>query len=213
MGGQITLGINLLIIAATIGVSLKGFQDKSFFDRYKFNPYTVSKHRDFIRILSHAVLHKDGWHLAMNMYVLYLFGSTVEQFLHHQHGVVWGSVIYIVMYVAAAAAATIPSFVKHSNNIYYSAIGASGAVSAMVFASIIIDPLRGMGILFIPWHIPGFIFGFLYLLLESVMNKRGRTNIAHDAHIAGAAVGVVFIILTNFQLLPRFLAQVASYFG
>jgi membrane associated rhomboid family serine protease len=85
----------------------------------------------------------------------------------------------------------------------------------MVFAAIIIDPLRGMGILFLPRQlaIPGFIFGFLYLLLESVMNKRGRTNIAHDAHIAGAAVGVVFIIITNFQLLPRFLAQVASYFG
>lgn len=206
-------GANIVIIIGTVIFSIIGFQRKDIFDRYKFNPYVILKHKDWVRIISHAFLHSGPLHLGLNMFVLYMFGGIVEGYFRLRYGDGLGILLYVLLYLTAGIASTVPSFRKHGNNAYYNAIGASGAVSAIVFANILLLPTAEMGLLIIPGiYLPGFIFGFLYLLGESVMSKRGTSNIGHDAHIGGAVYGMLFMVIIDWHHLTGFLSQISQYF-
>jgi membrane associated rhomboid family serine protease len=120
------------------------------------------------------------------------------------------------MYLSSLFACLLPTYNKNKNNANYRSLGASGAVSAVVFAFIFLEPLRGIGIVFIPFMIPGFIFGFLYLVISTIMDKRGGGNINHSAHIWGALYGIVFLAVTGsflarYNLFESFARQVSSY--
>ena len=142
------------------------------------------------------------------MYALYLFGAGqrkdgVEYIFKMAFGDK-GGILYLVMYIAALAVCLLPTYLKNKDNYHYRSLGASGAVSAVVFAYMLFDPMRGMGLLFLPIFIPGFLFGILYLVISSWLEKRGGGNINHSAHIWGALFGIVFVIAASklFSELP-----------
>jgi membrane associated rhomboid family serine protease len=142
------------------------------------------------------------------MYVLYNFGGLIEDTLVYVYGTTTGIIYYIGMYVGGLIFATLPSLRKHSDNPMYRSLGASGAVSTVLFAFVMYYPLEKLSLLFIPIGIPAFIFGALYLAFETYSNKKGRSNIAHDAHIAGAIFGVVYVVAIDFNNLTNFIAQI-----
>ena len=142
------------------------------------------------------------------MYVLYTFGLNVESQFNQMSNV--GYLYYLILYLGAMIFATLPSIIKHHNNPSYRSLGASGAVSAIVFVFIILAPTAQMGLIILPGlNIPAFIFGLLYLLAENYMSKKGNSNIAHDAHIAGAIFGLLFIAFFDYELYFNFIESIA----
>jgi len=155
-------------------------------------------------------------HLAFNMFSFYIFGRLVENAFIEIFGTK-GSILYAVMYVAALGACLVPTYMQHKENYAYRSLGASGAVSAVVFAGIFLYPTQGIGIMFIPVAVPGFIFGPLYLIITAYLSKRGGSYINHSAHFWGALFGIAFLIVTAFMLsdfnpISFFVKQVSSYF-
>ena len=219
---MISFSITTIIVAITVIVSFLAFNDKDLSYNLTLSPYSVKHHKRWWQIFTHGFIHADYMHLGLNMYVLYSFGGFVEDVLvdgyPSSEGIIGGFgnigyLYYITLYVGGLLFATLPSLKKHGDNPGYLAVGASGAVSAVVFSSIILYPTGGMGILFIPISIPSFIFGILYLFAEHYMGKKGGTRIAHDAHIGGAFFGIIFTVLLDFQFLTNFIDMINDWFS
>ncbi|GLR15554.1 rhomboid family intramembrane serine protease [Portibacter lacus] len=208
----IQFNLTLAILVLTGLISFRGFSNRAFFDKFKHLPVAEAGNKEYYRLLTSGFLHGDWMHLIFNGYVLLMFGAIVEDYFVRQFGVVPGRVMYLLMYITCIVAANIPSFLKHKNNPAYSAIGASGAVSGVIFISILISPMSGIGIIFIPIYIPAFIFGVLYLVYSSWAAKKQDTRIGHDAHFYGALYGMIFIILFNPSIIARFFNQIANGF-
>jgi len=148
------------------------------------------------------------------MYALYLFGDGrggVEQqfaFVFGQKGK-W---LYLLMYIVALAVCLIPTYSRNRDNYHYRSLGASGAVSAVIFSSILFKPLVGMGLFFIPIFVAGFLFGILYLVISQWLEKRGQDNVNHSAHIFGALFGVAFTIIacriTDYPVVANFVEAI-----
>jgi len=208
------LSITLIIIIITVAVSLSANGKPELYSKLLFNPYQVFHRKEWYRIFTHGLIHDNNniFHLGFNMYVLYSFGNAVESILiHHLNGL--GIIFYLLIYIGGMAVATIPSLIKHKDNYNYNSVGASGAVSAVLFSMIAFAPFSGgIGIMFIPFSIPPLVFGMLYLLYEKYMQKRGGTNIAHDAHIWGAIFGFLFTLLFVPDAFLNFLSEVLSIF-
>ena len=149
-------------------------------------------------------------HLFFNMYVLYNFGTITEQYYIGLFGTK-GILLYGCLYVGGIMFAALPAYKKHSENSYYNAVGASGAVSAVLFASILFMPTAGLRIMFISISIPAFLFGFLYLAFEAYMDKKSNDNIAHDAHIWGAIFGVALTVLLKPAIVLYFIESINEY--
>ena len=209
------MSITLIIIIITVITSISAFANNKVYEDLIFYPPAVTHSRQWYRFFSCGLIHADYMHLALNMYALYLFGSGVENAFTSIFEAK-GKILYLLMYISALFVCLLPTYAKHKEDSSYRSLGASGAVSAVIFASILIEPLKGMGILFIPFFIPGFIFGFLYLGISSYMDKRGKGNINHSAHIWGALYGIAFLIVaaaafSNYPVLARFVEQVKGY--
>ena len=212
------LSITLIIIIVTALVSLSGFGNQKVVDDLIFYPPAVKKGQ-WYRFFSCGLIHADLGHLLFNMYALYIFGAG-----QHKTGVEYsfidifgpkGKWIYLIMYIAALAVCLIPTYSKHKDNYYYRSLGASGAVSAVVFVQILLDPLTGLGLFFIPVYISGFLFGIIYLIVSHWMDRKGAGNINHSAHIFGALFGVAFTIVacqafSDFPVLTYFINQIKS---
>lgn len=182
-----------------------------------FYPPAITNRRQWYRFITCGVIHADIMHLAFNMYSFYLFGGMVEGAFTELFGQ-GGKFIFLLMYVLALVLSLMPTYFAHQNDYHYRSLGASGAVSAVIFAGIFLYPTLGMGIFPIPFHIPGFIFGPLYLILSAYLAKRGQGNINHSAHIWGALFGIVFVaitttFLTKFNAFSNFYYSVMNYFG
>ena len=207
--------VTLIIIIATVIVSLTANGKPELYSKLLFNPYQVFYRKEWYRIFSHAFIHDRNniFHLFFNMYVLYSFGSAVETILINHLGSL-GIAFYLTIYVGGIIAATIPSLIKHKDNYGYNSVGASGAVSAVLFSMIAFAPFSGgIGIMFIPISIPPLVFGVLYIIYEMYMQKRGGTNIAHDAHIWGAIFGFIFTLLFIPSAFSNFIAELLSLFN
>ena len=151
------------------------------------------------------------------MYALYIFGVSVEKAFRGIFGHN-GSLIYLLMYVSALIVCLLPTYRKHKNNYYYRSLGASGAVSAVVFCFILLDPLQKLGLIFIPIYIPGFIFGTLYIIASSIMERKSSDHINHSAHIWGALYGIAFLavtsnLLSDYPVMQNFVQQVRGWLG
>ncbi|MEI9956514.1 MAG: rhomboid family intramembrane serine protease [Ferruginibacter sp.] len=159
-----------------------------------FYPPAVSERKEWYRFFSSGIIHADIPHLLFNMYALYLFGTAVEnKFIEIFEEK--GKLLYIAMYVLALGASLLPTYSKNKDNYQYRSLGASGAVSAVVFAFMLFDPIRGVSLMFIPIYIAGFLFGILYLVISYYLDKRGGGRINHSAHIWGALFGIAFVIV------------------
>lgn len=188
-----------IIIALAAIVSIKGFQDPVFVAKYLFVPYRVKHNNENYRIITHAFLHGDPGHLIFNGITMYFFGSFMERYFRSFYGVFVGEMFFWGFIILAIVASSIISFSRHKDNPNYRSLGLSGATSAILFAAIVLFPTMEIGFMFIPIPIKAYIFGPIYLAFEIYSDRNRKTNIAHDAHIAGAVFGILFILITNIE--------------
>jgi len=183
-----------------------------------FYPPAITQRKQFYRFISSGFIHADIAHLAFNMISLYLFGRFVEEKFADIFGDTMGKTLYLVMYFGALIVSLLPTYYKHKYNNQYRSLGASGAVSAVVFAGLLIAPYVEVGFFFIPPFIPGFVFGPLYLLISAYLERKGQDNINHSAHIWGALFGIIFLLATSYLLtsydpIKGFVEGVRYYFN
>jgi len=193
--------ITIVLIGLTCITSFLGFNNAEFFERGKFNVGAILKGRQWDRLILSAFLHGDYMHLIFNMLTLYFFSDVIILSL--------GVAKYLIIYFAAVLVGNLLSLWMYRRNYYYSAIGASGGVSGILFAAIAIFPEMGLYIFFIPIAIPGWIFGILYLAYSVYGMKQQLGNIGHAAHLGGSATGLALAII----FAPIILQYNALYIG
>lgn len=182
----------IAIIAANIIASIKGFNDTQFFDRYKFSIGAIkSGQKD--RMLTSAFLHVDISHLLFNMLTLYFFASVVIQW--------FGPGKFLIIYVISLLAGSLLALTFHKDEPFYSAVGASGAVTGILYAAILLQPTMQLGIMFIPIPVPAYVVGIGYLLYSIYGMKKRLGNIGHTAHFGGAIGGYATTLLFLPELL------------
>jgi len=182
--GNLSL-VTIVIIVANALISFKGFGDYGFFERYKFNVGGIRRGEQ-IRLFSAGFLHVDMTHLLFNMITLYFFAPIVLGYL--------GSVYFIIIYVLSLILGNLLSFYFHQNEYHYSAVGASGAVTGILYSAILLEPDMKLYIFFVPVGIPAYLFGIGYLMYSIYGMKKQLGNIGHDAHFGGA-IGGYFVTL------------------
>lgn len=178
--------VTIIIIAANVIISYKGFEDYGFFDKYKFNVGAVKRGEQF-RLFSSGFLHVNTQHLLFNMITLYFFANNVIAYV--------GSVKFIIIYVISLVAGGLLSLYFHKEEYHYSAVGASGAVTGILYAAILLNPDMSLYFFFVPVPIPGYVFGIGYLLYSIYGMKKRIGNIGHDAHFGGAIGGYVTTLI------------------
>lgn len=197
--------ITYFIIGVTVLVSYIAFSNKQLMDNLQFNAAKIIHRKQYYRLLSHALLHAGWTHLFVNMLVLFFFGVAVEQYFGYFFGRMAGA-YFLVLYVGGTLFSNLIALFRHKNNYYYNAIGASGAVAAVLFTFIFLNPWEKVyffGII----PIPGIIFAGLYLLYSYQMSRKELDNVAHDAHFMGALFGFIFPVILRPQLFDRFIDQ------
>jgi membrane associated rhomboid family serine protease len=204
------MSITIIIIVFTIIVSVAAFNNHRLIDDLAFNPYMAQKNKQWYRFLSSALVHSDYTHLVFNMLGLYFFGSTVEQYFHvYFQG--YGSLYFLGLYIVGNVVSDIATYFRHRNNKYYSTIGASGAISAVIFSAILFNPWAGMGFLFLPINIPAWLFGIIILAIDYGIRRNQGLNINSDAHISGAFFGLVYTILLNYHIAIEFWQKLVNH--
>jgi membrane associated rhomboid family serine protease len=203
------MDISIIIIIVIGLISVAGFSQPELIYRYQFNAWQIKNRKEYVRWISNGFFHADWMHLLLNMFVLWSFGGSVTSYFQY-YLPVNSNLLFILFFFSAIVVSSIYSYIKHQNNYNYNAIGASGAVSAVVFASILFEPYHIILLYFIP--IPGIVLGVGYLIYSRIMAKRNVDNIGHDAHFWGAVYGFVFPILINPSLLTRFFQKLLFIF-
>lgn len=207
--------ITLIITIITVAISILAMYNEPLMDKMIFNPYTVQRKNEWYRFISSGFIHADFIHLAFNMFSFYMFSDYVEQFFSMIFGA-QGLILYIILYISSLAVCLIPTYLKHKHQYHYNSLGASGAVSAIVFVGIFLQPTIQIGFFIIPPIIPGFIFGPIYLAITAYLSKNGQSGINHSAHLWGSIYGIVFLIITakfigNYDSVGLFIEQVRAY--
>ncbi len=187
--------VTFIIIGLTVAVSLIAFNNNEIKNKALFYPYYMKEPKEYYRFISHGLIHADYMHLFFNMYTLYSFGQLAETYI-------FSRTEYVIFYITAIIASSIFDFLKNRNNRNYAALGASGAVSAVIFAVIILSPWTGK-----IFFMPPVIFAVAYLAYCAYMDKRGGDNIGHSAHLWGGLYGVAFIAIVKPELFKEFLEK------
>jgi membrane associated rhomboid family serine protease len=200
-----SLSVLLVVIVITVLVSLRAFNNSELTNKLLYSPYACKHEGAYFRMIGHLFIHADFMHLSFNMMSLYFLGTILEQELMYSYGEVRGEAHFLVIYILGGLFATLIPYIRHQDNPSYRALGASGAVSAVIFAAIIWNPQMELMILFLPIPIPAYIFGPLYIAFEYWADRRGGTGIAHDAHIGGAIFGVLYVLIINIDKGKEFL--------
>ena len=200
------MSITLIIIIVTVAVSLIAMSNRVLFANLLFYPWEIKRENQWYRFITHGFIHADFMHLFVNMWVLYIFGEVVEKSLKLIYGSE-GTLYFMLLYFGGLIFSSMYSYGRHLNNPQYSALGASGAVSGITFAYILMYPMSGLMIFPIPIQLPAFVFGILYLIYSWYMSRRGKDNVGHDAHFFGALFGVVFMIILDYRFVTLFLGN------
>jgi membrane associated rhomboid family serine protease len=187
--------VTAVLLVANIVLSIYVWNEKTIFQKWMMHPYSFQRKKTYYTLLTSAFIHADTIHLAMNMFALLSFGQFVELEL--------GKGLFAVLYGVSILTSSVPSLIKHRNNPSYYTLGASGAISAVVFAFILLHPFAKLGLFLLPINIPAILFGVLYILFSIYAQRRSMDNLNHDAHIAGALTGVCFILLLKPQALNQ----------
>ena len=192
------LSLTLILVIVTGFISYQAFENRTMKSKLLMHPVSVKNFGEYYRFLTSGFVHADWTHLIINMYVLYTFGEVIENFFNQIYGGMVGRILFLVLYLGAIIISSVPSYLKHQDNSYYGALGASGGTSAVVFAFIFFNPWGWF--LFPP--LPGVLMAIGYLWYSSYMSKKGGDNIGHDAHLWGAVYGAVFMIVSSALLRP-----------
>ena len=203
------MSISIIIIIITVVTSIYGWNNPDRLRSWMMNPYMVNRRNQYYRFVSSGFVHSNYIHLAFNMITLYFFGRVIEQVFAYSFGSM-GTIYFLILYFTGMIVADIPTFLKYRSNSNYNSLGASGAVSAVVFASILFYPTAKL-CLFFAICMPGFIFGILFLLYSYYQGRRMSDNINHDAHFYGALFGIVFSIILEPTVITSFFNQIANF--
>lgn len=213
--------ISIAILIFTTIFSLYAMNNPALKYKYLFHPYSIFHHKQHYRFLSHAFLHGDYIHLALNMYALFMFGPLIEEqifpILLGNNGELnykMGSLFYVLFYTSAIYASSVFEFFKNKNNRDYYSLGASGAINALLFSFILFAPSVQLGFFFIP--MPAWVFGMAYLGITFYLSKRKQEGyatdrIGHDAHFWGAIYGIVFTGALKPSLFFEFFDKIISH--
>jgi membrane associated rhomboid family serine protease len=206
--------ITTIIVIITTLVSIGGFSNRKIIEDLIFYPPAVTKQNQWYRFFTCGLIHADWGHLFFNMLSLYLFGQYVEDAFGDLFDV-YGKWVYLALYISALLISLLPTFAKNKNNYQYRSLGASGAVSAVIFAGLMLTPTLGIYIFFIPIPIPGFIFAPLYLIISALLDKKGAGNINHSAHIWGSIYGLAFVIIAcqfiDYPVIKNMFQEIKLY--
>ncbi|MCG8410734.1 MAG: rhomboid family intramembrane serine protease [Bacteroidales bacterium] len=205
--------MTILLIVITSAISILAFNNREIFEKLQLNPYTVFHKKEWHRLITHGMLHADWIHLFINMFVLYSFGQSVENIFEQlaSEGIIKSAIFsFVLLYFSSMVFATLTSIIKHKNDYWYNSVGASGAVSAIVFTHIFFFPLQSIE-LYAIIPIPGILLGVGYLIYSHYMSKRAKDNINHEAHLIGAVFGFLFPILLEPKLIKIFISQLFSF--
>lgn len=195
-----TFSLTIVIVAITVLVSWRAFNDRALLERLILWPPAVERRKQYDRLLTHGFIHADWMHLAFNMITLWSFGTAVERVFSE-----WITPVgYVLFYLSAIVVAILPTYLRHRRDANYRSLGASGGVSAVLFAFILFDPWSKLVIFPIPVPIPAFLFALLYVGYSIWMDRRGGDNVNHSAHLWGAAYGVLFTLLMEPRVFGHF---------
>lgn len=197
--------ITLILIAVTALVSWMAFNNRKLADRLILWPPAIDKHKQYDRLVTYGFIHADFGHLLFNMVTLYFFGRSIEVIMLGITGQWW---VYPLFYLAALVVSILPTYLKNQKNPNYLSLGASGAVSAVLFAYILIAPWKLILVMFIP--APAILYAAFYVGYSIWMDKKGGDNVNHSAHLAGAAFGVMFMLIMEPELLQHFLQSLMN---
>jgi membrane associated rhomboid family serine protease len=210
MDSEKLLTVTNIIIGFTVVVSFYAFNNQEAVRKLIMNPYAVKTKKEYFRFISSGFIHGDHIHLLFNMISMYFFGSIMERIFHEIFGGL-GTLYFLALYFLGIIVSDIPTYFKNQNNPAYNALGASGGVSAVIFAFILFLPLEKIYFYFaIP--VPGALFGVIYLVYSWYQGKKGGDNINHDAHLYGALFGIIFCLILYPPSLGNFIRQVSSVF-
>lgn len=197
---MINLSVTTIIIIINCVVSYLALNNPQVMNRLILTPYWVERKNEYYRFVTSGFIHANFMHLAFNMISLYFFGYLVESKL--------GGTLFTLLYLLALVISDIPTYLKYKNNSHYASLGASGAVSAIIFASILFYPVNLIFVYFIP--VPAFLFAILYLAYSYYMDKRSGDTVNHSAHFYGAVVGLVFVGALDYRLIPAMFTTIAD---
>ena len=193
------MSLTLIIIAITCVVSFSAFNDRSVMDKLILWPPAVAGNGQYHRLITYGLVHADFQHLLFNMITLFFFGRVIEQF----YGVFTGALGFVFFYVSALLVSILPTYLKHKNDRNYRSLGASGAVSAVLFAFILLKPWAVIYLYVIP--VPAILYAVAYVAYSIYSERQGGDNINHSAHLWGAAYGVAFTLAIEPRVFGGFL--------
>ncbi len=201
--------ITYILLGITVLVSFYAWNNPTAMASFIMNPYRVHKRKEYYRLITSGFIHHDHLHLLLNAISLYYFGLGVERVFRQTFGQT-GNFYYVLLYVLALIISDLPTLFKNKDKPYYNSLGASGAVSAIVFAYIVFRPLAEI-CLFFAICLPGFIMGVLFVIFSYYQGKRSMDNINHDAHLYGGLFGILFCIVLHPSAIGEFFEQVSQW--
>jgi membrane associated rhomboid family serine protease len=196
--------VNLGIVAVTVIVSLLAFQRQDLLRELLLDPLSIKRRGQYYRLVSYGLVHADAQHLLFNMITLFFFGGLSEQLISQY----MGPAGYVLFYTAALVVSILPSYLQNRNNPQYLSLGASGAVSAVLFIYVLLAPWSLIFVFFIP--VPAIVFAALYIGYSVYMDRRRIDNVNHSAHLVGAVFGMLFVVIMEPRLLGNFFRQLLS---
>jgi membrane associated rhomboid family serine protease len=191
-----------LILIFTVVTSIYAFNDHTLYGKFMLHPYSVYRKNKLYTLITSGMIHSDWMHLIFNMMTFFFFAFTLEAQI--------GSWRFGLIYFLSLVLSDIPSVMKHKNDFWYNSLGASGAISGVLFSYILFYPLSKLYLFFIPIGIPAVLFGGLYLMYCVYASKQSRDNINHDAHFFGALTGIIITILIIPGIVPHFLSALVG---